>query len=95
MKLKILCIFTQEVPKEMMQAAMTAINNRNKVNSIDRAKSKGKAPRPPSRNGNDEPTDHVDHITVNMESGETLQICTMNINTEENQPDLGECVIKH
>lgn len=46
----------QEMPAELMQAAITALNYR-KVNSIDR-KYKGMAPRPP----NIESDDNVDHV---------------------------------
>lgn len=46
----------QEMPKELMQAAINALNNR-KVNSIDR-KYKGTAPRPPNVD-----SDHVIKIT--------------------------------
>lgn len=54
------------MPTELMQAAMTAINNRTKINSIDR-KSKGKAPIPPLHYDNDEPIDNVDHANVKSE----------------------------
>lgn len=73
----------------MMQAAMTAISNRIKVNSIDR-KSKGKAPIPPVRSEYDhEAMDDVDHMNVRIET-ETPQITTMKVNVEGSQPDLGE-----
>lgn len=77
------------MPAEMIQAAMTAINNRAKVNSIDRLKSKGKAPRPPSRNEMDDSSDSVDHISVKIES-EMSQMSGMKFNNEGSQPDLGE-----
>lgn len=74
------------MPTELMQAAMTAINNRTKANSIDRlSKSKGKAPIPPLRsgeNGDDEhEIDNVDHahVTTNQPNG------------NGHQADLGEC----
>lgn len=56
----------QEMPTEMMQAALTARDNR-KVNSIDR-KSKGKAPRPPANgeNGNDSNETTVTNISIDM-----------------------------
>lgn len=77
------------MPAEMIQAAMTAISNRAKVNSIDRLKSKGKAPRPPSRNEMDDSSDSVDHISVKFES-EMSQMSGMKFNNEGSQPDLGE-----
>lgn len=80
---------TQEVPAEMMQAAMTAVNNRAKVNSIDR-KSKGKAPIPPARGEHDDAIDNVDNMSVQMETIEIPQISTMKISMESSQPDLGE-----
>ncbi|XP_031624597.1 inner centromere protein A-like [Contarinia nasturtii] len=79
----------QEVPTEMMQAAMTAVNNRTKVNSIDR-KSKGKAPIPPARGEYDESSaDHVDNIhVVKLETVEMPQITTMKVSITGSQPDL-------
>lgn len=75
----------------MMQAAMTAVNNRTKVNSIDR-KSKGKAPIPPARGEYDESSaDNVDNMhVVKMETVEMPQITTMKVSIEGSQPDLGE-----
>lgn len=72
----------------MMQAAMTAISNRTKVNSIDR-KSKGKAPIPPARGEHDDSFDNVDHLNVQIEA-EIPQINSMKLNIEGSQPDLGE-----
>lgn len=73
----------------MMQAAMTAVNNRTKVNSIDR-KSKGKAPIPPARGEHDDSLDNVDNMNAAMETIEIPQISTMKISMDESQPDLGE-----
>lgn len=50
----------QEMPAELMKAAINALNNR-KVNSIDR-KYKGMAPRPPNVES-DESVDHVIKVT--------------------------------
>lgn len=76
----------------MMQAAMTAVNNRTKINSIDR-KSKGKAPIPPlARDDHDESMDDVDKMNINIESVGMPQITTMNVNKVGSQPDLGELV---
>lgn len=72
-----------------MQAAMTAVNNRTKVNSIDR-KSKGKAPIPPARGEYDDSFDNVDNMSVKMETIEIPQISTMKVSMEGSQPDLGE-----
>ncbi|XP_055312753.1 uncharacterized protein LOC129574587 [Sitodiplosis mosellana] len=77
----------QEVPTEMMQAAMTAVNNRAKVNSIDR-KSKGKAPIPPARGEHDDSMDNVDNMNASMETIEIPQISTMKVSMEGSQPDL-------
>lgn len=73
----------------MMQAAMTAINNRTKLNSIDR-KSKGKAPIPPARGENDDSFDNVDNMNMTMETIEIPQISTMKISMEGSQPDFGK-----
>lgn len=78
------------MPTEMMQAAMTAIHNRTKVNSIDR-KSKGKAPIPPARGEHDDSLDNVDNMNVKMETIEIPQMSTMmKVSMEGSQPDLGE-----
>lgn len=82
------------MPAEMIQAAMTAISNRTKVNSIDRLKSKGKAPRPPSRNEMDESMDNVDHVSVKIEC-EMPQMHAMKISSEGSQPDIGEYLRLH
>lgn len=78
------------MPTELMQAAMTAINNRTKVNSIDRLKSKGKAPIPPLRNGENDDEyeiDNVDHANVRND----VESRAMNkINKDGIQADLGE-----
>lgn len=50
-----------------MQAAMTAINNRTKINSIDRLKSKGKAPIPPLRSGENDYDDDDEHEMDNVD----------------------------
>lgn len=79
------------MPTELMQAAMTAINNRTKINSIDRLKSKGKAPIPPLRSGENDDEhdmDNVDHANVqnDIESSHA-----MNTNGKDGiQADLGE-----
>lgn len=78
------------MPTELMQAAMTAINNRNKVNSIDR-KSKGKAPIPPARGEYDEPIDNVDHVSVKSEIAEMPPSNAMS--KDGSQPDLGKCFV--
>lgn len=76
-----------------MQAAMTAINNRSKANSIDRLKSKGKAPIPPLRSGENDDEheiDNVDHANVRNDA-ESRAMTTMNkINKDGIQADLGE-----
>lgn len=76
-----------------MQAAMTAINNRSKANSIDRLKSKGKAPIPPLRSGENDDEheiDNVDHANVRNDA-ELRAMTTMNkINKAGIPADLGE-----
>lgn len=86
--MSIMSFVKQEVPTEMMQAAMTAINNRTKVSSIDR-KSKGKAPIPPARGEHDDSSDNVDNMNAKFEA-EMPQINSMKLNIEGSQPDLGE-----
>lgn len=78
------------MPAEMIQAAMTAINNRAKVNSIDRVKSKGKAPIPPMRSDLDESIDNVDNVNIKIESEMPQTMTAMKISVEGSQPDLGE-----
>lgn len=80
------------MPTELMQAAMIAINNRTKVNSIDRTKSKGKAPIPPTRGEYDEPIDNVDHVSVKSEIAEMQPSNTMY--KDDSQPDLGKCLLR-
>lgn len=82
----------QEMPTELMQAALTALNNR-KINSICR-KSKGKAPNPP--NDEIDAYDNVDHVSLCVStldgglSTVTLDDTTNNLNV--NQGDFGKLI---
>lgn len=76
------------MPTELMQAAMTAISNRAKANSIDRIKSKGKAPIPPSRNEYDEPMDSVDHVIAKSQTAEMPHTTAITVSKDGSQPDL-------
>lgn len=83
------------MPTELMQAALTAINNRTKGNSIDRLKSKGKAPIPPLRNGeNDDEhefdnVDHAENVRNDVESRAAM-MTTNKISKNGMQTNLGK-----
>lgn len=73
------------MPTELLAAAMTAINNRSKANSIDRLnKSKGKAPIPPLRSGENDDEhdfDNVDHANARND----VESHTMTTNTDHGE----------